>query len=259
MWDILIQNGKLVDGLGSPWYYGDIAIVETQIAAIGNISGAAKLVIDAKGLVVSPGFIDAHSHSDDSLIENGQAESKIRQGVTSEVIGQCGSSAAPRTADDSSDYRPELATFASYLALLEQQGVSLNVIPLFGHGNLRKVVMGYDNRVATEDELAQMCQIAADCMQAGAYGFTTGLIYPPGSFADENEIVKIAEVVASYGGLYATHLRDEGHDLLEAVAEAIRIGEQARLPVHISHHKACGEENWGLVKESLKYIDDKRA
>lgn len=255
MFDLLIKNAKIVDGSGSPWFYGNIAVKGDEIVGVGRVDGPAARVIDAMGQFVTPGFIDAHSHSDDTLLVNPLAESKVRQGVTAEVIGQCGASAAPRKTAEG-DYAFE--SFAEYLTELEQGGVSLNVIPLFGHGNLRQVVMGYENRQATPDELAQMCQLAEESMQAGAFGFSTGLIYPPGSYANAEEITAIAKVVAGYGGIYATHMRDEDGGLVESVNETIEVGVKANIPVHISHHKVCGERNWGLVKESLRIIDEKR-
>ena len=255
MFDILVKNAKIVDGSGSPWFYGNVAVKGEEIVGVGRVDGPATRVIDAEGQFLTPGFIDAHSHSDDSLLASPLAESKIRQGVTAEVIGQCGASAAPRKAAEG-EYN--YASLAEYLHLLETRGVSLNVIPLLGHGNLRQIVMGYDNRKATPLELQQMCQLTAESMEAGAFGFTTGLIYPPGSYADAEEITAIAKVVSKYGGIYATHMRDEDGKLVESVAETIAVGEAALLPVHISHHKVCGEPNWGLVKESLKLIDEKR-
>lgn len=254
--DLLIKNGKLVDGTGAPWFYGDVAVQGEKIVAVGRIGDErAKRVIDAGGLVVAPGFIDAHSHSDEALLINPKAESKVFQGVTAEVIGQCGTSAAPRVEGVAGDWQ----SMSDYLTLLEKQGVAVNVIPLFGHGNVRRLVMGMANRPATADELAAICQLAETAMQEGAFGFSSGLIYPPSSYADTAELVAIAKVVAAYGGIYATHMRNEGDSLMEAVSEAITIGEQAGIPVHISHHKTCGEANWGKVKDTLALIDVKRA
>jgi len=256
VFDLLIKNAKLIDGTGAPWFYGSIAVKGEEIVGVGRVDGPATRIIDAGGRYVAPGFIDAHSHSDDALLQNPLAESKIRQGVTAEVIGQCGASAAPRkTSGEEFCFK----SFPEYLDLLESRGVSLNVIPLVGHGNLRQVVMDYDNREPNTEELAAMCKLAEEAMQAGAFGFTTGLIYPPGSFAKADEITSIAKVVASYGGIYATHMRDEDAGLVESVQETINVGAEAGIPVHISHHKVCGEKNWGLVKESLKLIDKKRA
>ena len=256
MLDVLIKNSRLVDGTGSPWFYGNIAVLGERIAGIGKVDACAHRVIDAAGRVVAPGFIDAHSHSDEAFFKNPQAESKVRQGVTTEVIGQCGSSAAPREA--SSKHTEAYASFAEYLELLTAQGLGVNVVPLVGHGNIRAVVMGLADREATAEELRQMCALTQAALEAGAHGLTTGLIYPPGSYGSHAEIVALAKVVANQGGLYASHMRDEGGGLLASVAETIDVGRQARLPVHISHHKVCGEQNFGLVKESLAMVDEMR-
>lgn len=264
MFDLIIKNGKLVDGTGNAWFYGNVAILGEKIVEVGQLTcQQAHRVIDAQGLVVAPGFIDSHSHSDQPLLVNRKAESKIFQGVTSEVIGQCGGSAAPRSADDTESRVEGLSfswqTMAEYLQLLESQGVAVNVIPLIGHGNLRRMVMGMADRPATESELAAMCQLAEQAMREGAHGFTSGLIYPPSSYSDTAELVGIAKVVAAHGGIYATHMRNEGANLMDSVRETIEIGEQAHIPVHISHHKVAGEENWGRVHDSLALIDAKRA
>lgn len=260
MYDLLIRNGKVVDGTGNPWFYGDVAVQGEKIVAVGRLDDKrAKRTIDAEGLVVAPGFIDSHSHSDEALLINPKAESKVFQGVTTEVIGQCGTSAAPRVEAAESNWDlPRWHSLGDYLDLLEKQGVAVNVIPLFGHGNVRRLVMGMANRPATAEELRAMCQLADAAMREGAFGFSSGLIYPPSSYADTHELVAVAKVVAAHGGIYATHMRDEGDNLLAAVSEAITIGEQAGIPVHISHHKTCGEANWGKVKDTLALIDAKR-
>ncbi len=256
MLDLLIKNARLIDGTGAPWFYGSIAVQGERIAGLGQFDEPARRVVDAAGRAVTPGFIDAHSHSDDAFFKNPQAESKVRQGVTTEVIGQCGSSAAPRA--PKSDHTESFASFAEYLELLEAQGIGVNVVPLVGHGNIRAMVMGHANRAALASELEQMCRLTEAALEAGAHGLTTGLIYPPGSYGSHEEIIALAKVVASYGGLYASHMRDEREGLLAAVAETIDVGRQARLPVHISHHKVCGEKNFGLVKESLALVDSMR-
>lgn len=264
MFDLIIKNGKLVDGTGNAWFHGDVAISGERIVEVGQLTcQAAHRVIDAAGLVVAPGFIDSHSHSDQPLLVNRKAESKIFQGVTTEVIGQCGGSAAPRALDDTESRVEGLClswqSMAEYLELLESQGVAVNVIPLIGHGNLRRMVMGMANRLATAEELDAMCRLAEQAMQEGAFGFTSGLIYPPSSYSDTAELVAIAKSVAAHGGIYATHMRNEGPGLMDSVREAIAIGEQAHIPVHISHHKVSGEDNWGKVHDSLALIDAKRA
>lgn len=256
MFDILIKNARIIDGTGAPWFYGNLAIANGLVIGLGRVDGPARRVVDAAGRVVTPGFIDAHSHSDEAFLKNPQAESKVRQGVTAEVIGQCGSSAAPRKPGFTDD--EAFSTFGEYLGLLEKRGVALNVIPLVGHGNIRQLVVGYDNRPATPEELSEMCRLTRESMEAGAFGFTTGLIYPPGCYASHIEIVEIAKVVAEYGGIYASHMREEGARVVESVRETIAVGEEAMLPVHISHHKTCGEANWGLVKDTLALVDAKR-
>lgn len=259
MFDYLIRGARIVDGSGAPWFYGDVAVSGGVIAAVGPIRGNARNEIDAGGLVLSPGFIDSHSHSDHPLLVNPLAESKVRQGVTTEVIGQCGASAAPRTADEPSEDGESYLSFGQYLDRLRDKGVSLNVVPLLGHGNVRASVMGYDNRPPSEEELAAMCALTDESLKAGARGLTTGLIYPPGSYATHDEILALARVVQRYGGVYATHMRDEDGGLLESVQESIDVGRQTGIPVQISHHKVCGEANWGLVRESLALIDSARA
>jgi len=256
MLDILIKNARLIDGTGAPWFYGNLGVVGERIVGLGNVDELAKQVIDAAGRVVAPGFIDAHSHSDDALITCPQAESKVRQGVTTEVIGQCGSSAAPRELKD--DHSERFASLAEYLGLLTTRGVAVNVVSLVGHGNIRSLVMGLEDRAASPDELRQMCELTGAAMEAGAFGLSTGLIYPPGSYGNHAEIVALAKVVAKYGGLYASHMRDESGGVVASVAETIAVGREAKLPVHISHHKVCGEESWGLVKESLALVDAMR-
>ncbi|MCL4424581.1 MAG: D-aminoacylase [Firmicutes bacterium] len=269
MFDLLIKGGRLVDGTGNPWVTGDLGIKAGRIAALGRLEKApAARVIDASELVVSPGFIDIHSHSDTELLVNPRAESKIRQGVTTEVTGNCGFSLAPLGPEGLERVRAELEgygleltweTMGGYLAALEQRGIALNVAALLGHGTVRRSVMGYERRRPTTVERQRMQEMVAQAMAEGAFGISTGLIYPPGSFSETEELVELSRVVAEKGGFYASHLRDEGDRLLEAVTEALEIGRRAGIPVELSHHKAVGQANWGKVKDSLRMIDEARA
>jgi len=270
MYDIIIRNGKIVDGTGNPWFYADIAVKDGRIAAIGNREGAeARETIDAKGLVVSPGFIDIHSHSDLEPMVNFRCESKVRQGVTTELTGNCGDSAAPVSGmaytqqkdyiDSHYDLTPNWNTMDEYLSKMDRAKPAINYATLVGHGTLRKSVMGYEFRAATQAELSRMKDILREALRQGAFGMSTGLIYPPGSFAGTGEIIEISKVMAEEGGIYATHMRDEGEKLEEAVAEAIEVGRKAGVPVEISHHKACGRSYFGRVKKTLQMMEEARA
>lgn len=268
MYDLLFKDARIFDGTGSPWFRGDLAVQGRRIAAVGKLDGAAaKRVIAADGLALAPGFIDIHSHSDTSILVNPGAESKIRQGVTTEVVGQCGASAAPLVGRAREDNEPEpgeeelpisWGSMAEYMDAVDRKGVAVNIAPLIGHGQIRRCVMGYDRRPPTEDELRAMERLVAESMEAGAFGLTTGLIYPPGCYGDTDEVVALAKVVAGYGGIYMSHIRNEEAGLLAAVEEAIDIGRRAGLPVQISHHKACDQANWGRVKDSLALIEAAR-
>jgi len=271
MVEIVLWNGYVIDGTGNPWFKADIGIDHGKIAKIGDLeSERAETRINVRNLVIAPGFIDMHSHSDDALLINPKAESKIRQGVTTEVIGNCGDSGAP--IDDkireemektaamlvSSKVKIDYYTLEEYARKLERQGISVNVAPLVGHGNLRKMAVGYDDRCPTRAELAKMKGILAKAMKQGAFGLSTGLIYPPGSYAKTPEIIELAKVVAPFHGIYTSHIRNEGAKLLDAVKEAIAIGRKAKIPVEISHHKAGGKKNWGKVKQARELMEDAR-
>ncbi|WP_290819057.1 amidohydrolase family protein [Halovivax sp.] len=269
--DIVVRNGRILDGTGSPWIRGDLAVTDGRIAAVGTVPGEGDVEVEAGGSVVSPGFIDIHTHSDFTLPANREAHSKVRQGVTTEIVGNCGTSAAPAYGEVAADvaegfaYRGvgdvvdvEWKSMAGYLDHLEGEGVSLNVGSLIGHENARIAAVGYEDREPTADELAEMKAIVDEAMADGAVGLSTGLIYTPGAFADTDEIVELASAVAEHGGLYATHMRSEGDDIFAALEEAIEIGRRADVPVQISHHKAVGRDNWGKVRYTLRRMERAR-
>jgi len=268
VFDVVIRNGYIVDGTGNPWFKADIGIKSGKVSEIGDLNFEdADRIINAKGLTICPGFIDMHSHSEYSLLVNSKAESKIRQGVTTEVNGNCGDSPAPiegitaEAAEEAREYELNMdwSTLAEYLDRLERQGISLNVAQLVGHGTIRIAVMGHENRLPTREELNRMKELVAQAMEDGAFGMSTGLFYLPGGFADTAEVIELCKVVAKYGGIYTSHIRGEGDPLIEAVTETIEIGERANIPVQISHHKACGIENWGNVKKTLKMMEEARS
>jgi N-acyl-D-amino-acid deacylase len=248
--DIVLSRGKIIDGCGNPWFWGDLAIVDGRIAAIapaGTLQG--RETIDVAGRFVTPGFIDIHTHSDLSILVNRRAESAVRQGATTHVIGNCGLSPAPVAEGRVDDIRrywgpisdqPDISwawqTFGQYLQALDGGGLAINVASLAGHGALRIAAMGMEERAPSASEQALMEELLAEAMAAGAFGLSTGLVYPPGCFARTDEIVALARVVACYGGLYASHIRGERETILEAVAEAIQIGREAGVPVQISHN-----------------------
>jgi len=266
---LVIRNGMIVDGAGNPWFKSDLEVTGRKISRIGKISGSKAKVVDASGCIVAPGFVDIHSHSDLDILVNPKAESKIRQGVTTEVFPNCGSGPAPLKGaaielikDDLKELGLSLnwSTMSQYMRRIERQGVSLNVALLIPHGTLRACVMGFENRKPTEKEMEEMKALTEQCMRQGAFGMCTGLRYVPGSYAETDEVVELLRVVGRYGGLYASHVRDEGDrgTYPAAIAEAIEIGEKAGVPVEISHLKALGKRAWGKVKDSLKIIDDSR-
>jgi N-acyl-D-amino-acid deacylase len=248
--DLVLANGRILDGCGNPWFWGDLAIQSGRIAEIappGSLQG--RRTLDTVGRYVAPGFVDIHTHSDLSILVNRRAESAVRQGVTTQVIGNCGMSPAPLDPRHLNDMRaywgpvsdqPEVTwqwrTFGQYLRALQSGGLAINIASLAGHAALRIETMGLEDRPPGLDELEQMQSLLAEAMQAGAFGLSTGLVYPPGCFAATNEIIALCRVAARYHGFYASHIRGERETILEAVAEAIRIGDEAGLPVQVSHN-----------------------
>ena len=272
LFDLVVKNGIVVDGTGNPWFEAEVGIKDGRISDIGELSSSeSKRVLDTKGLVVAPGFIDMHAHSDFSLLINPLAESKVRQGVTTEVIGNCGSSAAPLNdflKEEIKETYPVLeeaklkldwSSMDEYLKRLERNGIALNVAPLVGNGNIRALVMEYDSRRSSGSELEKMEEVLAETMEEGAVGLSSGLIYPPSCYADTKELIELCKIVAKYGGIYTSHIRGEGETLIDSVKEAIEIGKKAGVPVEISHHKASSKSNWGKVKQTLKTIDEARS
>ena len=261
-------------GSANPWFRGDIGIKDGRIVRIGCIKGeSANQVIEAHELVVCPGFIDVHSHSDFTISLLPSAESTLMQGVTTLITGNCGFSLAPTTPDTDALLRKGLSpfippqvhfempwkSFSTYLETESTLDLAVNMGHLVGHGTIRIAVMGYENRAPSRRELQAMKQHVREAMQAGALGLSSGLIYPPGMFAQTPELIEIARVAQEYGGIYASHIRGEGPTLLTAIREAIAIGKKARIPVHIAHHKASGRAQWGQVTQTLQLMEKARA
>jgi len=268
MHDILIKGGTLIDGTGAKPVPRDIAVDGAKITGVYKHSEAsASMLIDASDMVVCPGFIDIHSHSEIHLLANPLAESKIRQGVTTELVGNCGGSPAPALGlarEALLDYGIQLdvsvdwATLDEYFLRLSNMRTSVNVATLVGASTLREAAMGSRDERPSEAELSEMKNMLADAMLQGAYGLSSGLIYAPGCYADTDEIVALATVSASLGGFYASHIRGEGRTLVKAVQEAIEIGRRANTRVQISHHKASGRSSWGKVSRTIEMIEDAR-
>ncbi len=266
MFDFKIINGSLIDGCGSEPQRIDIGIKGDSIAALGTLQDAdAQHTIDAAGSVVCPGFIDTHTHSDTYILIEPTAPSKLHQGITTEICGNCGASAAPVSSfehlpSDWADktYPETWSTMAEYRALVEKRGIGINIVNLVGHNTLRRSTIGYEDRPATPDELARMVRDLETSMEAGARGFTTGLVYAPGMFAPREELVTLAKVAAKHGGIYGSHMRSEGDALLEAIEETMAIGRAADMRVQVSHLKVAGRANWGKVDDALALIRNAR-
>lgn len=243
-YDLVIRGGRLVDGSGAPWREGDLAIQDGKIAGIGRFEGRGVREIEAKGLVVAPGFIDVHAHAEDGLRERPAALNFVHDGVTTIVTGNCGGSA------------PDLAAFFDEIT---RGGLGLNAASLVGHNTVRRTAMGMERRPPTIEELAKMQALVDEAMRAGAVGLATGLIYTPGTWADTDEVVALARVAARHGGIYATHMRSEGDKVKEAIAEAIDVGRRAGLPVQISHFKISHKKSWGRSDETIAMVEQARA
>jgi dihydroorotase/N-acyl-D-amino-acid deacylase len=266
--DLVIRNGRIVDGTGSPWYSGDIGIVHGHIAQIGRLEKAnARRTIDAHGLVVAPGFIDMLGQSELSILVNPHLPSKIFQGITTEITGE-GGSIAPQTqqllqADRNGyahyDIKADWTTFSQYFARLEKQGIGINLASYVGATQVRRVVLGDADRAPTPAELERMKGLVRTAMQEGAVGLSSALQYAPAPYAKTEELIALARQAARFGGIYATHMRSEGDSIDAALDEAFRIGREANIPVEIWHLKAAGKRNWGHMPEIVSRIEMARA
>jgi N-acyl-D-aspartate/D-glutamate deacylase len=262
--DILIQNGRVVDGSGNPWFYADVAIKDGRIIAIGrSLPHLTGQLIDAKGLIVSPGFIDIHSHSDTNILRDGLAQSKIRQGVTTEILGEGGSAApssgarAPRSLEIDGQIR-RWSTFTEYFDLVDEQTTSVNIASYVGLSTVWQCVMGNSFARPNETQFAEMEELIATAMRHGALGLSSQVMMPPGSLTTTDDLTRLAKIVAPYGGLYSTHIRNEGLGIFASVKEAIAVGERAGIPVDIIHIKIADESNWGRMDEVVQLIEDAR-
>jgi N-acyl-D-amino-acid deacylase len=271
--DLTIKNGYVFDGAGNPAKKTDVGIHKGRIVQVGAISdGEAGRTIDASGLAVAPGFIDMHNHVDNGVLAFPSVDSYIMQGVTTSVTGNCGASMAPLEESTMEMSKRYLAPFVpsskaidwkwksygEYMKAIEKNGIAQNLAFLVGQGTIRIAVKGFDPSRAVSDEIDRMKTHLSNCIEEGVFGLSSGLIYPPGSFTETEELFHLAEVLALKGGIYTTHLRNEGNHLSEAVEEALEIGARWNIPIQLSHHKAVGRPNWGKVHHTLRMMEEAR-
>jgi dihydroorotase/N-acyl-D-amino-acid deacylase len=265
--DLVITNGHIIDGSGSPWYSGDVGIRGGKIAAIGNLSAEARArTIDAQGKVVAPGFIDMLGQSEMTILVDPRLPSKIYQGITTEITGEGGSAAPLNDAiirADQSGYQhyhidPDWRTFRQYFARLEKQGMGINLASYVGATQVRRMVLGDDDKQPSPEQLLQMRTLVRDAMKDGAVGVSTSLEYAPAPYAKTDELIALATEASRFGGIYATHMRSESDAVLESIDEALRIGREARIPVEIWHLKVAGKNNWGRMPEVVAKINAAR-
>lgn len=266
--DLVIINGHIIDGTGSPWYSGDVGIREGRIAAIGNLAAAPrKRAIDAAGKVVAPGFIDLLGQSEMTILVDPRLPSKIYQGITTEITGE-GGSIAPLTdallqgghsSYDHYKITPDWRTFRQYFARLEKQGMGINLASYVGATTVREIVLGEDNKQPTPEQLEQMKTLVRDAMKDGAVGVSTALEYAPAPYAKTEELIALATEAGKFGGIYSTHMRNESDSVLDSIDEALRIGREAHVPVEIWHIKVAGKNNWGRMPEVVAKINAARA
>jgi N-acyl-D-amino-acid deacylase len=261
--DIVVRNGRIVDGMGNPWSYGDLAIKDGRIAAVGRVDGTGDIEVDAAGFVVAPGFIDIHSHSDLKLLQDGRAQSKIRQGVTTEILGE-GNSAGPRKGRLSAQEfnvngeTKSWTTLGGYFDVIDQAGVSVNVASYVGLNNLWRSVMGESFDPPTDVHIQEMKVLLDEAMRDGALGLSSQVMMPPGSLATTSQLADLCKVVAKHGGIYSSHIRNEGDGIFASVREAIEVGRRSGVPVDIIHLKIADQQFWGRMDEVVKLIEDAR-
>lgn len=252
MYDLIIKNGTVIDGTGLPAYYCDIAISDGKIVKIAkNIADESKEFIDARGLTVTPGFIDSHSHSDSAMFDYPDMIEKIEQGITTSIGGQCGISLAPNNKDDD-----VFKTFGSMVKAVKNVPLGSNIKSFVGHSALRKSVIGYENRKPSESEMDEMKALLREAMENGAIGLSFGLTYTPSCYADTKELIELTKVVKEYNGIISAHIRNEGFELIEAVEEFLTVIKETGIKAVFSHHKSMYRLNWGKVKKSLGMIKD---
>ena len=270
MFDLIIRNAQVLDGTGAPAFSADVAVKGGKIAQIGRITAEAAEVVDGTGLTLTPGFIDAHGHSDFFMPLDPARASKLLQGVTTELCGQCGLGPAPVSAQNYAIYHEYLSqqgtpmypdardftSFSAYLDRMEKTACGIHLAYFIPHGTVRLAVMGFSHDAPDQQQLAQMCGLVEDAMQAGALGLSTGLAYAPGRFAATDELAAMTEPVGRYGGVYTSHLRDQGDRLEQSVQEAIDIARRGGARVNVSHHKAVGEKNFGKVRRTTQMLHD---
>ena len=272
MLDLVIENGRIVDGTGNPWFLGDVGIKDGRIVEVGRVDQRGLETIDAGDRVVSPGFIDGHCHSDLMVLDDPGSEIKLQQGVTTEVVGNCGMTPAPFAPQNLDLLRtyvePVLGktgrewrweSIRQYFDALMEVEPSENVATFVGHGTLRIAVMGFENRPASDEELDRMKGLLEEALQAGAIGLSLGLMYAPGSYTPREELAELCSVLSRYDGLLATHIRGEGNSLIPSIEEVIWISERSGVPLQVSHLKAAGESNWGSVTRAMELIEEARS
>jgi N-acyl-D-amino-acid deacylase len=270
--DLLLKNGRVVDGTGNPWFFGDVGLKNGTIATVGKLSQKSEQTVDVQGQVISPGFIDGHCHSDLMVLDNPRSEIKLQQGVTTEVLGNCGIAPTPFTRGNldllRSYVEPVLGkterewsweTVGQYMDTLVRASPSENVATYVGHGTLRIAVMGFEKRAASSNELERMKHLLEEGLQAGAIGLSLGLMYAPGSYTSREELVQLCSVLPKYGGLLATHIRGEGNSLIPSIEEVIWIAQRNDIPLQISHLKAAGRSNWGGVTRAMELVEEARS
>lgn len=272
MLDLVIKNGRIVDGTGNPWFFGSVGVKDGLITHVGTVDVDSKEVIDAGGQMVTPGFIDGHSHSDLLVLNDPHFEIKLQQGVTTEVVGNCGLAPAPIVKKNGNLLKEYIEpvvgntkwawpweTVEEYIGFLAKSALSENVSTYVAHGALRIAVMGFENRPATKQEMQAMKDLLEEGMKAGAIGLSIGLLYSPGRYASKQELAELCRVLPKYNGLLATHIRGEGNNLLPSIMEVIWIAEKSGVSLQVSHLKAAGKRNWGDVIKAIELIEDARA